>query len=160
MKIAMLALAATIAVLPQQTFRSAVNTVEIYATVVDRDGRLVPDLTKDDFQVYDDTRPVKIDVFAAGVQPITMALMVDESPKPCPGEHRVCRQPHADRRIARPAIDRAPVRPARRPTTNGRWDRGRRDCRLCPAAALRCGTPCGVASVSCSVIRNRSGRSW
>jgi VWFA-related protein len=73
-------LAGALTLLPQQTFRSGVNTVEIYATVVDRDGRLVPDLTKDDFQVYDDTKPVAIDVFAAGTQPITMALMVDESP--------------------------------------------------------------------------------
>ncbi|HVQ41983.1 MAG TPA: VWA domain-containing protein [Vicinamibacterales bacterium] len=80
MKLTVLGLAAIVAALPQQIFRSGVNTVEIYATVVDRDGRHVPDLTKDDFQIYDDTKPVKVDVFAAGTQPITMALMVDESP--------------------------------------------------------------------------------
>ena len=34
-------------------FRTSVDTVSIYATVNDADGRLVPDLTKDDFTVLD-----------------------------------------------------------------------------------------------------------
>ena len=79
-KLASVLLVAASVLAPQQVFRSGVNTVEVYATVVDRAGRLVPDLTADDFQVYDDSKPVKIDVFERGTQPITMALMVDESP--------------------------------------------------------------------------------
>jgi hypothetical protein len=41
-----------------QTFRSDVHTVAVYATVQDRDGRLVPDLTKDDFKISDNGRLV------------------------------------------------------------------------------------------------------
>ena len=80
MKLVVAMLAGALAFLPQQVFRSNVNTVEVYVTVVDREGRLMPDLTADDFQIYDDTKPVKIEVFSAGVQPITMTLLVDESP--------------------------------------------------------------------------------
>jgi VWFA-related protein len=80
MKVLLVASVVVIGVLPQQTFRSGVSTVEIYATVVDSKGRHVPDLTKDDFQIFDDAKLVSIDVFAQGTQPITMALMVDESP--------------------------------------------------------------------------------
>ena len=63
-----------------QTFRSGVNVVPIYATVIDRTGRFVPDLTAADFDVTDNGRPQQIVVFESGTQPIRMALMVDESP--------------------------------------------------------------------------------
>jgi Ca-activated chloride channel homolog len=61
-------------------FRAASNTVEVYATVVDRTGRLVPDLTQADFEVQDSGKTQAITVFEAGVQPITIAIMLDESP--------------------------------------------------------------------------------
>jgi Ca-activated chloride channel homolog len=61
-------------------FRSGVQTVEIYATVVDGAGRLVPELTRDDFEVLDNGRPQPITVFEAGTQRITIAIMLDESP--------------------------------------------------------------------------------
>ncbi len=61
-------------------FRSGTNIVEIYSTVVDRNGRVIPDLAQDDFQIYDNGKLQKITVFDRGTQPITMALLVDESP--------------------------------------------------------------------------------
>lgn len=60
-------------------FRGAVNTVPIYATVVDANGRLVPNLTRDDFQIFDDGRPQALTEFANSVQPITVVLMLDRS---------------------------------------------------------------------------------
>jgi VWFA-related protein len=57
-----------------------VNVVPIFATVVDRAGRFVPDLTAADFEVTDNGRPQPITVFESGTMPITMALLVDESP--------------------------------------------------------------------------------
>src|SRR4051794_11296719 len=60
-------------------FRSAARTVYIYATVQGRDGRLVPDLTRDDFEVLDEGRVRPITVFDNTPQPITLALMFDMS---------------------------------------------------------------------------------
>src|SRR6185295_1831066 len=37
----------------EQVFRSALKAVAVYVTVSDSQGRLVPDLTKDDFEVFD-----------------------------------------------------------------------------------------------------------
>jgi len=83
--------AATIAAaaFPSQQFRSGTNIVEIYSTVVDRNGRVVPDLTQDDFQVYDNGKLQKITVFDSGTQPITMALLVDESPSVSEASKRI-----------------------------------------------------------------------
>jgi Ca-activated chloride channel homolog len=60
-------------------FRSTVNTVAVYATVSDPDGRLVPDLPRDRFQVFDNGRPVEIALFSNERQPITVAIMLDMS---------------------------------------------------------------------------------
>lgn len=60
-------------------FRADTHTVPLYVTVQDRDGRLVPDLTRDDFDVRDSGRPVEITLFNSGVQPITMVLLLDMS---------------------------------------------------------------------------------
>jgi VWFA-related protein len=65
---------------PQQTtFRSGVRTVAVYATVHDEQGRLVRDLTRDAFEIFDEERPVAISVFSSGIQPITVAVMLDMS---------------------------------------------------------------------------------
>ena len=63
----------------RQTFRSGIRSVVVYATVQDREGRLVPDLTRDDFQVLDNGRPVEIRTFSNELVPITVALMLDMS---------------------------------------------------------------------------------
>jgi Ca-activated chloride channel homolog len=48
-------------------------------TVTDREGRLVPDLTRDDFRILDNRRPVEITTFSNEIQPITVAVMLDMS---------------------------------------------------------------------------------
>lgn len=63
----------------QPTFRSGAPTVAIYATVTDSAGRLVPDLTKDDFEIYDNGKRQEITLFEGGQQPITVVMMLDRS---------------------------------------------------------------------------------
>jgi hypothetical protein len=62
-----------------QTLRSEVQTVAIYATVRDRNGHLVPNLTKEGFQVFDNGQPAQISTFSNEPVPITLALMLDLS---------------------------------------------------------------------------------
>lgn len=64
---------------PPPTFRSTIQTVAVYATVQDREGRLVPDLKQDDFQILDDGKSAEITTFSNEVVPITVALMLDMS---------------------------------------------------------------------------------
>lgn len=63
----------------QQPFRSGARTVAVYTTVTDRQGRLVPDLTRDDFEIYDNGRRQPISLFANDVQPITVVMLLDRS---------------------------------------------------------------------------------
>ena len=75
---------------PQQpTFKTGVQTVAIYATVRDREGRQVPDLTKDDFEILDNGRPVAITTFSSERQPLTVALLLDMSGSMNPSVLRV-----------------------------------------------------------------------
>lgn len=60
-------------------FRSSVHTVVLHATVHSGAGHLVPDLTRDDFEVRDEGRPVEITVFSSDPQPITVVLLLDMS---------------------------------------------------------------------------------
>jgi VWFA-related protein len=60
-------------------FRAGTNTVPVYVTVVDREGQLVPDLTRDDFEIYDNGIRRELTVFANTPQPITIVVMLDRS---------------------------------------------------------------------------------
>ena len=53
--------------------------VPIYATVIDGNGRLVPDLDKTDFVVTDDGKPVDLTTFSNASQPFTAVVMLDTS---------------------------------------------------------------------------------
>lgn len=64
---------------PQATFRSGVRMVAVYATVSDGEGRLVPDLERRAFQVFDNGKRAEITAFSNDVQPITVAIMLDTS---------------------------------------------------------------------------------
>lgn len=74
-----LALGAIVAAQQQPVFRAGTRTVSVYATVTGPDGRLVPDLTRDDFEVYDKGKRQAITLFASDVQPITVVMMLDRS---------------------------------------------------------------------------------
>jgi VWFA-related protein len=73
------AIAAAALLLAQTPFKSGASMVAVYATVTDAAGRLVPDLDRDRFEVYDDGRRQTITAFANDVQPITVVMMLDRS---------------------------------------------------------------------------------
>lgn len=60
-------------------FRGAAPYVPIYATVIGADGRLITDLERRDFVVFDNGRPRPIDVFDSRPQPIHIVVMLDMS---------------------------------------------------------------------------------
>ena len=63
----------------QRVFRTSVDTVPVYPTVFDQEGRLVPDLTRDDFVILDNGRVAGIVTFSNEVIPITVVLLIDTS---------------------------------------------------------------------------------
>ena len=93
MRVALLTVAAIVTAIglfaqaPQEgRFRASIDTVSIYATVNDADGRLVPDLVRDDFTVLDNGVPREITFFSSDVQPITAVIMTTRGPaieRPC-----------------------------------------------------------------------------
>ena len=63
----------------EPTFRTAVRTVPVYVTVTDAEGRLVPDLGREDFAVLDKGKPQPITLFSSETQPISVVMMLDRS---------------------------------------------------------------------------------
>ena len=63
----------------EPTFRSGSRVVPSYVTVVDASNRLVTDLTRDDFEVFDNGRPQEITIFDNEVRPFTVVVMLDTS---------------------------------------------------------------------------------
>ncbi len=65
---------------PLQTFKSEVNVVNLFFNVKDKHGMLIPNLTKDDFQVLEDGKPQTVKYFSAeSNQPLTLGIMIDTS---------------------------------------------------------------------------------
>ena len=61
----------------QPTFRGSTDMVRVFVTVIDRDGRLVTNLSKDDFEVRDDGKPQPITAFDNTPLPIRIIAMLD-----------------------------------------------------------------------------------
>jgi VWFA-related protein len=62
------------------TLSVQVNVVNVFASVRDKKGNLVPDLTKDDFTLSEDGRPQNIGYFTKETNlPLTLGLLVDTS---------------------------------------------------------------------------------
>ncbi len=75
----LLACVVTVAAQQQPLFRSGTRLVDLYVTVTDREGRLVPNLTREDFAILDDEEPTEIVLFENSVRPITAVVMLDTS---------------------------------------------------------------------------------
>jgi VWFA-related protein len=60
-------------------FRSAVELVNVTATVTDRNGRFVSGLRKDDFRVFEDGVPQQITHFSAERVPVSLGIVLDTS---------------------------------------------------------------------------------
>jgi hypothetical protein len=57
------------------------NLVVLPVTVKDRSKRLVPDLGKDEFRVFDDNVEQRIDVFTTEAFPLSMVILIDNDLK-------------------------------------------------------------------------------
>ena len=63
----------------QPTFRSGTQFVPLFTTVTDAQGRLVPDLDRDQFTVLDNGKVQNLTVFENETQPFTAVIMMDFS---------------------------------------------------------------------------------
>ena len=74
------AVAAAVAALGiQAQFRTGTDIVDVYATVRLKGGVIASDLTREDFQLFEDGQPREITVFAHSVQPLWVAMNLDNS---------------------------------------------------------------------------------
>jgi len=78
---AALAAAWSISLVAQQgpTFKSGTQVVSLFVTVADAQKRLVPDLTRDDFSIFDNDKPQPIVYFDNSIRPINVVVMLDTS---------------------------------------------------------------------------------
>jgi len=74
-----LAAAGTAARQETPPFRAATRVVAVYATVTDRDRRLVTSLGRDDFEVRDNGERVAVTSFSSAPAPISLAILLDSS---------------------------------------------------------------------------------
>jgi len=59
--------------------KNVVDLVVLHTTVVDEKGNFVPDLSRDNFRVFEDKIEQKISVFSKEDVPVTMGLVIDNS---------------------------------------------------------------------------------
>jgi len=65
---------------PAETLKVSVNVVGLFFNVKDKHGALIPNLTKDDFEVIEDGKPQTIKYFAAESNlPLTLGILIDSS---------------------------------------------------------------------------------
>ncbi len=65
---------------PAETLKVSVNVVGLFFNVKDKHGALIPNLTKDDFEVSEDGKPQTIKYFAAESNlPLTLGILIDSS---------------------------------------------------------------------------------
>jgi Ca-activated chloride channel homolog len=60
--------------------RVETTLVTIPVSVMDRDGRYIPDLRKEDFRIFEDGIEHEVAYFASAEKPFTVALLLDNSP--------------------------------------------------------------------------------
>ena len=63
-----------------EVVRVETNLVTTPVSVLDRNGRFIPGLTKKDFKIFEDGVAQKITYFQSSEQPFTVVLMIDTSP--------------------------------------------------------------------------------
>jgi VWFA-related protein len=65
---------------PAETLKISVNVVGLFFNVKDKHGALIPNLTKDDFEIFEDGKPQTIKYFAAESNlPLTLGILIDSS---------------------------------------------------------------------------------
>jgi Ca-activated chloride channel family protein len=63
----------------QRLFRSGIELTSISATVTDRDGRLIPDVAREAFEVYEDGQLQTISQFSHERVPVGLGVLIDIS---------------------------------------------------------------------------------
>src|SRR5579871_1683800 len=65
---------------PGETLKVNVNDVQLFFNVKDKHGALIPNLTKDDFNIAEDSKPQTIKYFTAESNlPLTLGMLIDSS---------------------------------------------------------------------------------
>ncbi len=77
--VALAAFSGAVAALQEPNFKAGNRTVAVYATVTNAGGRLVPNLTRDAFTIFDKGKRQELTLFANEIQPITVVLLLDRS---------------------------------------------------------------------------------
>jgi Ca-activated chloride channel family protein len=77
--VALAAAASGVLVAQQPTFRAGTQVVSLFVTVADAQKRLVPDLTQEDFQIFDNEKPQPLAYFDSSIHPINVVVMLDTS---------------------------------------------------------------------------------
>ena len=65
---------------PAETLKVKVNVVQLFFNVKDKHGALIPNLTKDEFEIAEDGKPQTIKYFNAETNlPLTLGILIDSS---------------------------------------------------------------------------------
>ncbi len=65
---------------PTETIKVGVNVVQLFFNVKDKHGALIPNLTKDDFEIYEDGKAQTIKYFTPESNlPLTLGILIDTS---------------------------------------------------------------------------------
>src|SRR5688500_4133915 len=76
---AIVLLAAVATPAQQPTFKAGTSIVPVLTTVLDGQGRLVPDLEREEFTILDNGKPQEVVFFQNDIQPFTVVVMMDFS---------------------------------------------------------------------------------
>src|SRR4030095_16743888 len=74
-----LVLAGAAGLAQQPTFKSGTSVVGILSTVIDAQGRLIPNLEQEEFAIFDNRKPQEITFFQNETQPFEIVVMLDFS---------------------------------------------------------------------------------
>src|SRR5687767_10005100 len=89
---------------PSVTFQVEVNYVDVDALVTDDKGNFVSGLTRDDFEVFEDGKPQKIEMFSYVELPVEKGTPFLVANRPVVGDSQSNRQPFArseERRVGK-----------------------------------------------------------
>jgi VWFA-related protein len=65
---------------PTETLKVSVNVVQLFFNVKDKHGALIPNLTKDDFEISEDSKQQTVKYFTAETNlPLTLGIVIDSS---------------------------------------------------------------------------------
>src|SRR5262245_48253336 len=78
--VSVLLVSAAVATYTQEpTFRSSTRIVPVMTTVIDAQGRLVPNLEREEFTIFDNGKSQEISFFQNDVTPFSVVVMLDYS---------------------------------------------------------------------------------